>query len=51
MAFRNHSKDSAGVYTYYRITICYSDDGGKTWQFLSEAASDPAGETGAVTST
>lgn len=34
-AFRNHSKNSAGQYTWFRITLCYSDDGGKTWAYLS----------------
>lgn len=39
-AFRNHSL-SGGVYTYFRITICYSDDNGATWAWLSQPASDP----------
>lgn len=41
-AFRNHSKDpSNGVYTYFRITVAYSDDKGKTWKYLSTASQDP----------
>ncbi|KAI9745088.1 MAG: hypothetical protein M1818_001366 [Claussenomyces sp. TS43310] len=40
-AFRNHSKDSSGAYTYFRITVCYSDDNGVTWTYLSQPASDP----------
>ena len=41
-AFRNHSKDpSTGAYTYFRITLAYSDDKGKSWVYLSTAAQDP----------
>lgn len=47
VAFRNHSKDpSTGRYTFYRITICYSDDNGATWKYLSTPASDPGGPNG-----
>lgn len=40
VAFRNHDR-SNGVYTFFRITICYSDDNGATWAYLSTPASDP----------
>ena len=41
-AFRNHSKNpSTGAYTYFRITVTYSDDEGKTWAYLSTPSSDP----------
>ena len=39
-AFRNHSKVN-GAYTTFRITVCYSDDLGAHWTFLSQPASDP----------
>ena len=46
IAFRNHDKNSAGAITYFRITICYSDNLGVTWNYLSQPASDPAGVNG-----
>ena len=41
-AYRNHSKDpNTGAYQYFRITVSYSDDLGKTWKYLSTPSSDP----------
>lgn len=40
--FRNHSKDpSTGAYLFFRITVAYSDNLGKTWTYLSTPSSDP----------
>ncbi|KAI1751923.1 glycoside hydrolase family 93 protein [Xylaria castorea] len=36
-AYRNHDRPN-GQYTYYRITVSYSDDGGITFQYLSTVA-------------
>jgi hypothetical protein len=47
VAYRNHDKNpSTGAYTFYRITISYSDNSGATWSYLSDPASDPAGPNG-----
>lgn len=45
-AFRNHDRIAGGGYSFYRITVCVSDDAGKSWQYLSTPASDPGGVTG-----
>jgi photosystem II stability/assembly factor-like uncharacterized protein len=45
-AFRNHDRASSTTYSYYRITVCISENGGATWEYLSTPASDPAGPTG-----
>jgi hypothetical protein len=46
VAMRNHDRiqnsDGSYTYTYYRITICYSDDNGATWSYLSTPAQDAA---------
>ncbi|KAF2475540.1 neuraminidase [Lindgomyces ingoldianus] len=39
-AFRNHDKATSTQAVFYRITVTYSDDMGKSWKYLSTPASD-----------
>ncbi|CAK3825000.1 Hypothetical predicted protein [Lecanosticta acicola] len=34
-AWRNHQKNENGRYTYFRISVCFSDDNGVTFKYLS----------------
>ncbi|ORY08364.1 Sialidase [Clohesyomyces aquaticus] len=45
-AFRNHNKATSTQSVFYRITITYSDDLGKTWKYLSTPVSDSASANG-----
>lgn len=45
-AYRNHDIDSStGDYTYYRVTVSYSDDFGLSWLFLSQVVERAATTT------
>ncbi|KAF2137755.1 glycoside hydrolase family 93 protein [Aplosporella prunicola CBS 121167] len=48
VAYRSHDQ-TAGVedaWTYYRLIVSYSDDGGANWDYLSTPAQEPGPTTG-----
>jgi hypothetical protein len=47
-AFRNHDKVDGG-YTWYRITLCQSTDGGASWEYVTQVWESGNSDSGAKT--
>jgi hypothetical protein len=45
-AFRNHDFAPDGKHSWYRITVCVSENDGKDWSYLSQAAEKPTAPNG-----